>query len=114
MKDPRLLFFCALLLFGVNGISWSQTTIPDCDDIQVEVKAINPSNGLANGSIELTFSKPLNGYRIFLLNAGPDKTQKEELEHGKVTRLDAGFFDFLIMDRNKKGCIRQLTVTLKY
>jgi hypothetical protein len=47
------------------------------------------------------------------LNAGSDKTGKEELKSGKLTNLRAGFFDFLIMDKNKKGCVRQLTVDLK-
>jgi len=95
MKDPKLF------------------VLPDCDDIKVEVSTVQPANNQSNGSIDLIFTKPVSNYKIFLLNAGSDKTGKEEIEDGKITNLKPGFFDFLIMDRSRKGCVKQLTVVLK-
>lgn len=112
MKDPKLFVF-SLLLFAASLDLRAQNSVADCEDIKVEVKALQPTDNQPNGRIDLVFSKPTNNYKIFLLNAGSDKTGKEEIEDGKLSNLKAGFFDFLIMDKNKKGCIRQLTVVLK-
>ena len=112
MRDPKFLAFC-LLLWGACLNLKAQNAVPDCDDIKVEVRTISSSDDRANGSIDLSFTKPFDNYRIFHLNAGSDKTGKEELKSGKLTNLRAGYFDFLIMDKNKKGCVRQLTVVLK-
>jgi len=112
MRDPKFLVFC-LLLCGASLNLKAQNSVPDCEDIKVEVKTISTSNNQSNGTIDLIFTKSIDNYRIFHLNAGSDKTGKEELKSGKLTNLKAGFFDFLIMDKNKKGCVRQLTVDLK-
>jgi hypothetical protein len=112
MRDAKFLLFC-LLVCGASLNLQAQNPVPDCDDIKVEIHTISTSNNQHNGTIELTFSKPVENYRIFHLNAGSDKTGKEELRSGKLTNLRAGFFDFLVLDKNKKGCVRQLTVELK-
>jgi hypothetical protein len=112
MRHPKFLVFCLLLCSASLSLK-AQNSVPDCEDIKVEVKTISTSNNRPNGSIEMIFTKSFDSYRIFHLNAGSDKTGKEELKSDKLTNLKAGFFDFLIMDKNKKGCVRQLTVDLK-
>ena len=112
MKDPKLLVLSLLLLAASYNLR-AQTAVPECDDIKVEVKTVTPIGNQSNGSIDLNFSKAISNYKIFLLNAGSDKTGKEEIVGGRITNLKSGFFDFLIMDRTKKGCVKQLTVVLK-
>lgn len=112
MKHPKFLVFCLLLLSASLSLR-GQSTVPDCEDIHVDIETTAPTIGQANGSINLTFTKPIGDYKIFFLNAGEDKTGKEEVLDGRLKNLKAGFFDFLIMDKNKKGCIKQLTVVLK-
>lgn len=113
MEYPKHLVFSFLLLIAAIGNLRAQNAAPDCDDIKVEVITVQPSGNLSNGSIELVFTKSVNNYKIFLLNAGSDKTGKEEIKSGKIANLKPGFFDFLILDRNKKNCVKQLTVVLK-
>ena len=113
MKDPKLLVFSLLLLLAANYNVRAQNPVPECDDIKVEVKTVAPVSNQSNGTIDLVFSKAINNYKIFLLNAGSDKTGKEEIEGGRITNLKSGFFDFLIMDKTRKGCVKQLTVVLK-
>lgn len=97
----------------LSNIAYAQQPIEDCKDIKVTVTTIEPQNGGSNGQIELTFTEPTSNYKIFWLNEGPDKTGKVEVQNGKIEKLKTGFFDFLIIDKNRKGCIRQLTVILK-
>jgi len=94
MKDPKLLVFSLLLLLAVNYNLSAQSAVPDCDDIKVEIKTIAAVSNQSNGSIELIFSEPINNYKIFFLNAGSDKTGKEEITSGKITNLKSGFFGF--------------------
>jgi hypothetical protein len=112
MKDPRLLLFSFMLIL-IGHVASAQNGIPDCDAIKVEVKTTDPALNQSNGSIDFAFSKSMNDYKIFLLNAGPDKTGKVEIKETKLSNLKSGFFDFLIIDRNSKGCLKQLTVVLK-
>jgi hypothetical protein len=111
MKNPRLLFFSFLLL-TIGNTAFPQNGVPDCDAIKVEIKTTTPGPNQSNGSIDLMFSKPINDYKIFLLNAGPNRTEKIEIKETKLSNLKSGFFDFLIIDRNRKGCLKQLTVVL--
>ncbi len=113
MKNPKVFVFGLLVLLAATCNLRAQSAVPDCDDIKVEVKTVAPIINQSNGSIDLIFSKAIENYKIFLLNAGPDKTGKEEIEGGRITNLKSGFFDFLIMDKTKKGCVKQLTVVLK-
>lgn len=113
MIHPKNLVFSLLLLVAAIGNLSAQNGVPDCNDIKVEVVTMQPTDNLSNGSVELVLTKPINNYKIFLLNAGSDKTGKEEIQNGKITNLRPGFFDFLILDRNRKGCVKQLTVVLK-
>jgi hypothetical protein len=113
MIDPKRIVISFMLLLAVAFHAVAQSGVPDCDDIKVETKVTQPTNNLSNGTIDLVFSKPVNNYKVFLLNAGSDGTGKEEVHGGKVTNLRSGFFDFLIIDRNRKGCVKQLTVVLK-
>ena len=112
MTTPKLIFVGLLMSMLINE-SLAQQSVPDCADIKVEAKATNPSQGSSNGNIELVFDKPTGNYKILWLNAGRDKTGKEEISNGRLPNLKAGFYDFLIVDKNKAGCIRQLTVILK-
>jgi hypothetical protein len=112
MTTPKLIFVGLLMLMLTNK-SLAQQSVPDCADIKVEAKAANPSPGSSNGNIELVFDRPTNNYKILWLNAGRDKTSKEEISGGRISNLKAGFYDILIMDKNKAGCIKQLTVILK-
>ena len=112
MRNPKIVFISFLLILFEGNLLWAQTTTPDCDDIKVEAKVTNPTSA-GNGSIELVFQGSVNDYKIFWLNAGSSKTGKEEVEDGKVRNLKAGFYDFLIIDKNRKGCTKQLTVILK-
>jgi hypothetical protein len=112
MRNPKIVFISFLLILFEGNILWAQTSTPDCDDIKVEARVINPTGG-GNGSIELVFQSSVSDYKVFWLNAGSSKTGKEEVEDGKLRNLKAGFYDFLIIDKNKKGCTKQLTVILK-
>jgi hypothetical protein len=113
MKDPKLFVFSLLVLLAATCNLRAQSAVPDCDEIKVEVKTVAPINNQSNGSIDLIFSKAIDSYKIFLLNAGSDRTRKEEIVGGRITSLKPGFFDFLIIDKTKKGCVKQLTVVLK-
>jgi hypothetical protein len=112
MTTPKLIFVGLLMLVLTNK-SLAQQPLPDCADIKVEAKATNPSSGSSDGSIELVFDKPTSNYRILWVNAGRDKTGKEEVSSGRIPNLKAGFYDLLIIDKSKAGCIKQLTVILK-
>lgn len=113
MRNPKLLFFSCLLVLLAGTEIYAQKSVSDCDDIKVEVKTISPVGGGANGSIELIFDKALENYMIFWVNSGSGKTDKTEVEGGKIEGLRTGFFDILILDKSRKGCIRELTVILK-
>ncbi len=113
MRNPKLLFFSYLFALLAGTEIYAQKSVPDCDDIKVEVKTNSPVGGTANGSIELIFDKELDNYKIFWVNSGAGKTDKTEVKGGKIEGLKTGFFDILILDKSKKGCIRELTVILK-
>ena len=112
MTTPKVIFVGLLMLMLANE-SLAQQSVPDCADIRVEAKAENPSPGSSNGNIEFVFDKPVSNYKIIWLNAGRDKTGKEEINSGRISNLKAGFYDILIVDKGKAGCIKQLTVILK-
>ena len=112
MRNLKVVFIAVFLIcFEANDLL-AQTT--DCADIKVEAKTTNPTASRTDdGSIDLVFDKPVSNYKIIWLNAGNSKTDKEEINGGRLTNLKAGFYDFLILDKNKKGCTKQLTVILK-
>lgn len=111
MKGPKFFPFVIVLLVA-SHYSFAQTPLKQCDDIRVEAKILNPSNNQSDGSIDFILPKPIDSYRIFFLNAGPDKTDKQEVEKGKLQNLNSGSFDFLIIDTTRKGCVRLHTVVL--
>ena len=113
MGNPKVVLITVfLILFEANALL-AQNPSADCADIKVEAKATNPTASRADGSIELVFDKAVSNYKIIWLNAGNSKTEKEEVNDGRLRNLKAGFYDLLILDKNNKGCTRQLTVILK-
>ena len=113
MRNPKIVFISQLLILIEGNVVWAQTKVPDCDDIKVEAKVTNPTGSGRDGSIDLVFQGNVGDYKIFWLNAGSTKTDKQEVNDGKLTDLRAGFYDLLIIDKNRKGCTKELTVILK-
>jgi len=110
MRNP--LFLSAVLYLGVCAGAWAQNVpAPQCETIQVEPKVMHPQSG-AKGSITLVFkNSSAENYTIYWLNAH-NRQADRPISAGDLKNLPSGFYDLLIVDKNKKGCIKQLTVTL--
>jgi len=110
MRNP-LFLFVALYLCVCAG-AWAQNApAPQCDAIQVEPKVTHPQSG-AKGSITLVFkNSSAENYTIYWLNSH-NRQADRPISAGDLKNLSSGFYDLLIVDKNKKGCIKQLTVTL--
>ena len=101
-----MLFSFVMLSAALNA----QSIDKNCDEIKIETKIFNPEPGKSNGKIQIVFKEESKTYKIFLLNAGSERSKKE-IENGIIDNLRVGFYDILIID--KDGCNRQLTITLK-
>jgi hypothetical protein len=106
-KSNRILLTLLFVFMFFFGYAQSK----NCGEIQVSTKITSEAKGSTNGSIEFIFdSADKNDFKIFLVNAGEERA-KAPITEGKVNNLKSGFYDFVIVDR--KGCTKQLTVTVK-
>lgn len=108
---------CCILLFTLFATcslaQVSEASVDrDCADIKVSIVVVNPKDTGSKGTIEFKFEDAsMDAYTIFYLN-GPDGKARE-LSTSKMENLKRGVYDFFIMDKKKKGCIKQLSVTLE-
>ncbi len=112
MKTPRAILVGMLLALLAEKVN-AQQSIPDCAEIKVESKVVDTPQGVSGGSIELTFDKPTSSYKILWINSEASDRRSQEVQSGRLANLKPGIYDFLIVDKSKTGCVKQLTVIIK-
>jgi hypothetical protein len=100
-----------LLFFTVATVQAQRQ--PTCD-IPVKTEVVSPDGNRGNGELLLDFGSGdiPNHFKVFMAKP-EDGTPWKKVERARLTGLEAGFYDFLIVDTSRKECTRQLTVEIK-
>ncbi|WKZ58234.1 MAG: hypothetical protein QY309_10170 [Cyclobacteriaceae bacterium] len=104
---PLLISILICFLLGSGTVT---AQVSGCDEILVETKVTEPSNGRNDGKVEFKFKDDSKSYKIFITNLDP-KNSKKPLTNNTATGLGLGFYDFLIIDQ--RGCFKEVTISFK-
>jgi hypothetical protein len=112
MKKPKLLLFCFLIPLLASIKAYSQ----DCD-IDVVIQVVNASSSQANGGVNFKMkdqSSLEDRFIIFDLTAVKNGTESGvRLKGSSLGHLLSGKYEFLIVDRKKEKCVKEVLVEIK-
>jgi len=96
------------LIFSCSFFYASTSLAQKCDSLKVEVEIKHAAGGRSG---ELTF-KPSSGGTWKTHLAGP--TTDESFSDDKLAfkNLPSGYYDFYIIDRNKRFCVKHIKVKI--
>ena len=114
MKNSKTLIICVLLSLFAPIVSFSQ----QCS-LEVSTKVVDAKNNASNGSITFLINnseiKGDNGYVIFNLSEinGAQGQTHIQLKNGFAGSLSKGVYEFLVVDKNREQCFKEIQVEIK-
>jgi hypothetical protein len=111
MDRSKLLTFLVAFL-ALISYSFGQNSKPqNCEPISFEAKVIADPGKNAN-TIQFVNGQDNNArFKIFLLNKGSDIARRE-ISDRRITNLSPGFYEFIIIDMENKGCFKEVKVRI--
>lgn len=112
MRNYKTLAFCFLILSLTSFPSLAQ----NCD-LGVTAEVIKSGEGAANGAIrfQMNDQTPLRQDIVifYLTGLQNGETSKTQVEKGLIEHLSPGKHEFLILDRKRANCVKEILVEIK-
>lgn len=76
-----------------------------CDDLKFEVKVIHTTNGLDNGTIDVTVTKSSSEVKVFLYSEGENEN-KLDVKLDELNKLKSGTY-MLVLQNSKCHAVKR-------